>query len=202
MKPFLVGVTGGIGSGKSVVCRILELMGVPVYNADNASKILLEEDPAVVKAVKHLIGLESYDEHGKPNRSRIAEVVFNDPERLKELNAILHPAVREDFRNWVGSHQEFPILIKDAAILFESGSNKELDFIVTISAPETLRVNRVMKRDAKTAESIYRIIKEQLPQDSLIEKSNFVLYNDEQSLVIPQILELLDVLKKLTSDRP
>ena len=201
MKPFLAGITGGIGSGKTTVCRIFEIMGVPVYNADNASKQLLEYDPSIVDSVKKLLGKDTFAKDGKPDRPVIAAKVFNDPEKLKQLNAILHPAVRKDFQQWIHQHEHHPLLIKEAAILFESGSNADLDYTITVSAPKEIRIKRVMNRDHKTAEEVQLIMNKQLPQETLEEMSNFVIINDEQTLLIPQILELINRLQNLTKNK-
>ena len=201
MKPLLVGITGGIGSGKSIVCRILETMKIPVYYADSESKKLLQNNPEVIREVEQLLGKDVYDNSGKPDRALIASMVFNNGELLQRLNAILHPAVRKSFMDWVKKNNEQPILVKEAAILFESGSHLELDFIVAVTAPEELRIKRVVDRDGKPATAIQKIIKEQMPQESLTERSNFVINNDGDHLLVPQVLNLLSHLQNIKSGK-
>jgi dephospho-CoA kinase len=192
MKPVKIGITGGIGAGKSIVCKILEIIGIPVYQADKESKKLLETDPEVVERVKALLGNEAYSSGDKANRSYISSVVFNHPEKLKKLNDILHPAVSKHFLEWVSIQTNKPVLAKEAAIMFESGSDKEMDLIIVVTAPEALRIQRVKQRDGKSEEEIRKIMKEQLPEEEVIKKSNFVIVNDDHRLLVPQVIALIE----------
>ncbi len=195
MKPFQLGVTGGIGSGKSVICAVLSTLGIPVYNADDESKKLLETNPDVVVAVTSLLGKDSYLPDGKADRPFIANVVFNHPEKLQKLNSILHPAVQSHYRDWVASNTSFEIVVKEAAILFESGAYKDMNAVIAVTAPMQLRIERVIARDGKSIAEVKKIISQQLSQEEVIEKSDFEIINDDQQLVIPQILEIIHQIK-------
>src|SRR6185437_5146683 len=140
-----VGITGGIGSGKSTVCHLFKCLEIPVFNADNAGRQLLEEDTFVIEQVISTFG-ENVLTNGKPDRKKIGGIVFNSPEKLAQLNAIIHPAVRKKYAEWT-LEQTAPYLIYEAAILFETGLYKQLDYTVLVTAPELLRIQRVMERD-------------------------------------------------------
>ncbi len=197
MKPLQIGITGGIGSGKSLICRILDLLKIPVFNADEVSKKLLDTDQSVIDSVIALLGPNAYPGNGKADRIFIAGIVFNNPEKLQSLNAILHPAVQQHYINWVSMHNSSAIVAKEAAIMFESGSNKGMDHIIAVTAPEALRIERVQKRDGKSIAEVHNIIKQQLAQDEIIKRSDFCIVNDDQHLIIPQIL---DIISKIKSD--
>jgi dephospho-CoA kinase len=198
MKPIQVGITGGIGSGKSVVCQVLKVLGIPVYNADEESKKILDSDEKVIEAVIHLIGPDAYVSKGCANRTYIAGVVFNHPEKLQALNAILHPAVQDHYRNWVTTHKDSAVVAKEAAIMFESGSYKDMNAVVAVTAPLEIRINRVVERDGKNRNEIQKIIERQLSQDEVVKRSDFVICNDDQQLVIPQLLQILEKIKALS----
>jgi len=196
MKPLQLGVTGGIGSGKSVVCRIFEELGIPVYNADIEAKRLLEADMQVREKVILLLGKKAYSLEGTANRSYIASLVFADDSKLEELNNIIHPAVQNDYLEWVSKHVVHPIVIKEAAIMFESGSYKGMDYIVAVIAPEEMRIKRVMNRDGKTKEQVRNIMAKQLPETELIKRSKSIIINNDKIPVLRQVLELLQHLKQ------
>ncbi len=196
MKPINLGVTGGIGSGKSVVCKIFAALGIPVYDADTEAKLLMESDPLLMVEVKKLLGEEAYSSENVINRKFIAEQVFNNPEKLNALNNLIHPAVRNHYLAWAGSRGESQLVVKEAAIMFESGSWKDMDYILTVTAPEQLRISRVMQRDQKTEEHIRAILQKQLPEADLVERSDYVVINDEEHLVVPQVLAMLESLEK------
>lgn len=192
MKPLQLGVTGGIGSGKSVVCRIFEILGIPVYNADLEAKRLLETDTKVREEVTFLLGKKAYTKEGRVDRTFISGVVFADDLKLKALNNIVHPAVQLDYLNWFSIHYDSPFVVKESAIMFESGSSRGMDYIVAVIAPENVRIKRVMDRDGKTEEQVRRIMEKQLPQLEIINKSNSFIMNNDKILVLPQVLELYD----------
>jgi len=194
MRAIRIGITGGIGAGKSVVAKILQTIGYPVYNADTEAKNLLATDPVVIAAVKHLFGEKAYLPDGLPDRNFISQIVFNNPEMLSKLNAIIHPAVREHFLRWAELHNNDKIIFKEAAIMFESGSDKDLDKVIVVTAPAALRIERVQKRDGKSVTAIKQIISRQMPEEELIKKSDFVMVNDETRLLVPQVLEVLNKL--------
>lgn len=195
MKPFQLGVTGGIGSGKSVVCSVLAAMSIPVFNADASSKKILETDDAVVLSVKELLGPRSYSSSGKADRKYIASVVFNDVQKLNQLNSILHPAVQRHYNSWVEKNKEHEIVAKEAAIMFESGSNIGMDAIAAVIAPAELRIHRVVQRDNKSSDEVLKIISRQMDESLIVQKSNFIIHNDDQQLVVPQIIRILSTIK-------
>lgn len=185
-----IGITGGIGSGKTTVCRIFELLDVPVYYADDASKHLLISDPLIKSKIIAAFGADVLDEHQSISRKKVGAVVFENKEQLQKLNSIMHPAVALDFEEWLQKHNQASYIIKEAAIMFESGAYLQMDKIVTVSAPEELRIARVMKRDGVSAEEIQQRMRAQLPEEERIKRSQFVIQNNEQQLVIPQVMNL------------
>jgi dephospho-CoA kinase len=191
-----IGITGGIGSGKSTVCKIFELLGIPVYYADDVAKNILDTNFDVSKSVKGIFGAEIFNSDGKADRKKLASIVFNNKEKLAALNHIIHPAVAKDFEEWSKIHNKHPYILKEAAILFESGAYKNVDSVITVTAPVDLRIKRVQDRDKVSREEILNRISKQLTDDDKIKRSDFVIINDEEHLVIPQVLEIH---KKLAS---
>ncbi len=190
-KPLKIGITGGIGSGKSIVCEIFRVLNIPVYDADMRARTLMTEDEVTVAAIKNIFGPEAYTKDRALNRTYLAKEVFNDREKLNKLNSIVHPAVEKDFEKWYDSHETSPYVIKEAALLVESGSYKQLDMLITVTAPEEIRVARVMRRDPhRTEEDIRKIIASQLDENTKIARSQFVVINDDKTLVIPQVLKI------------
>jgi dephospho-CoA kinase len=184
-----IGITGGIGSGKSTVCRIFEILGVPVYYADLESKMLLESNPQVKDKIVMTFGSSICDPSGAIDRKKLAGIVFNDKAALDKLNAITHPAVALHFENWI-RQQTSTYILKEAAILIESGTYKQLDKIIVVDAPIDLKIDRTIKRDRVSKEEVERRIKNQMPDAEKIKHADFVIKNDEQQLLIPQVLEL------------
>jgi dephospho-CoA kinase len=199
MKPILAGITGGIGSGKSVVAKIVTTMGYRVYDADDEAGKILENDPAVIDSVKKLIGENAYSGNGLPDRRLISSVVFNEPDKLQALNSIIHPAVNTHFHNWVAKFSSDEILFKEAAIMFESGSYRSMNCIIAVTAPEHVRIQRVMLRDQKTEAQVRLIINKQLPEEELIRKSDYIILNDEKHMVTTQVLEIINKIKSSSS---
>jgi dephospho-CoA kinase len=189
-KPILVGVTGGIGSGKSMVCKIFNTLGIPIYDADSQAKRLMLHDVDLKKQIIIGFGKESYLKNGNINRDYLAKTVFSNFAKLTELNEKVHPAVAKDFEAWVNK-QETRYVIKEAALLIESGSYKHLDKLINVSAPVELRIERVIKRDSfRTQDEILKIISNQLSEEVRNEKADYVIKNDESELLITQVLEL------------
>lgn len=188
-KPLLLGITGGIGSGKSTVCHLFAVLGIPVYSADDRAKWLVSNDMEVRKGITAIFGSDAF-QSGEYNRSFIASIVFKSPEKLQLLNAIVHPAVGRDFEQWVKlNEQRAPYLVKEAALLFNSESGNKLDFIAVVHAPDELRVKRVLKRDpARNESEIKNIIANQLLQEEIIKRGDFLIDNSGKTLVIPQVL--------------
>lgn len=189
----IVGLTGGIGSGKSTVRKIFENLGVPVYDADYESKQLLNTDEELKKELIKAFGEKIYSNEGFINKKVFAAIIFNDEKELEKANSIIHPAVEKHFLNWVNS-QEAKYVVKEAAILFESGSFKKTDKIITVSAPVELRIKRVCKRDNTNEEQVRQRIKNQMTDEERKSRSDWVIINDEKQLILPQILKIHDLL--------
>jgi dephospho-CoA kinase len=190
-KPLQIGITGGIGSGKSLVCKIFMQLGVPVYDADSHAKNLMTTDGILISGIKKEFGDLAYHTDGGLNRVYLANHVFNDENKLAALNGLVHPRVQVDYERWVQQHGASKYVLKEAALLFEAGSNKALDKIIVVHAPEALRIRRVMVSDAhRTVEQIKGIVGKQMPEDEKLQRADFVIVNDETKLVIPQVLAL------------
>ncbi|MBL7710032.1 MAG: dephospho-CoA kinase [Chitinophagaceae bacterium] len=189
-----IGLTGGIGSGKSTVARVFEVLGIPVYYADEATRQLMNTDAALKKEIISNFGEESYS-NGQLNRPYIASIVFNNKEKLELLNALTHPATIRHANDWM-QQQTTPYVIKEAALIFESGSAENLDYVIGVSAPKPLRIQRVMERDHISAEEVQKRMSRQLSEDMKMKLCDFVLVNNEQELLTPQVLTLHEQLLK------
>lgn len=185
-----IGITGGIGSGKSTVCQIFELLGVPVYYADDRAKFLMQHDPVLQAALKKHFGDKVYQEDGELDRAYLSSLVFGDTEKVALLNSLVHPAVAADSEVWLQGHQHLPYALKEAALLFESGSYRQLDAIISVTAPLELRIERVIKRDSSTREAVLARIAHQWPQDKKDALADYLIVNDGTHLLIPQILHV------------
>jgi len=185
-----VGITGNIGSGKTTVSKIFEILGVPVFYADDVAKHVMVEDATLIDALKAEFGKESYFNDGSLNRKHIAGIVFNNEAELAKLNAIVHPAVFRAFDNWVVNVKNAPYVMKEAALLFESSSYKMCDKAIMVTAPLELRINRVMQRDSLSRAEIESRNARQFSEEKKIQLADFVIRNDDTELVIPQVLEL------------
>ncbi|XZF14791.1 dephospho-CoA kinase [Chitinophagaceae bacterium MMS25-I14] len=183
-----VGITGGIGSGKSTVCQVFQTLGIPIFNADRAARWLMENDPQLIAGITALFGPEAYTDH-KLNRPFISQSVFNDSAKLKALNALTHPATIEYGRRWM-QEQTTPYAIKEAAIFFESGSNKEIDVMIGVYAPQEVRIARAMQRDHITREQVLDRIAHQMNEEEKMKLCDYVITNDGQTAVIPQVLAI------------
>lgn len=189
--PLEVGITGNIGSGKTLVSRIFSLLDIPLYNADTRAKWLMENDSMLVDQLKSFFGSAAYFKDGKLNRKYLAETVFNDKKKIDYLNSQVHPAVARDYKTWVANHSYAPYILKEAALLFESGSYRGLDAIITVYAPLEIRLIRTMERDkGRTEEQVKAIDKNQWDDQIKIEKADYIIYNDDSKMVIPQVVEL------------
>lgn len=193
VKPALqIGITGGIGSGKSLVCRIFSCLGIPVYDADRRAKDIMTTDGILISQIKKEFGDLSYDEKGNLNRNHLASAVFGNEKELERLNALVHPRVGEDYNNWyqqVKNHS--PYVLKEAALLFESGSFRLLDKIIVVFAPAELRIKRVLLRDLhRTEQQVRDIIDRQWADDDKLKRADYIVTNDESLLLIPQVLSL------------
>ena len=185
-----VGLTGGIGSGKSTVAAIFETIGIPVSYADKEAKRLMNEDPGLREAIARHFGAEAYS-GGTLNRKYLAGQVFNDPVKLELLNSLVHPATIRDGARWMQEMSgRYPYAIREAAILFESHSAAHLDFIIGVSAPLEMRLHRTMQRDHITREQVLQRMENQKDEDSKMKRCDAVIHNDEKHPLIPQVLEL------------
>lgn len=184
-----VGVTGGIGSGKTLICRVFATLGVPVYNADSEAGRIMNEDEKVMDEIRKAFGKGVFTE-GKPDRIALAGIVFADGKALMRLNSIIHPAVQEDFTAWLERHTGEPYIIKEAAILFESGTYRSLDTVILVTAPEGLRLQRVMDRDRTGEEEVRQRMSRQWPDGKKAALAGMVINNDNKQPVLPLILQL------------
>ncbi|HRI79883.1 MAG TPA: dephospho-CoA kinase [Cyclobacteriaceae bacterium] len=191
MKPIQVGITGGIGSGKSLVCRIFSCLGVPVYDADSRAKMLMTSDPGLILEIKKEFGDTIYRPDGMLNRDDLAKMTFGFPDRLSKLNSLVHPRVAGDYSEWTATHHHQRYVLREAALLYEAGAYKSVDKMIVVSCPENLRIKRVMERDPqRTEEGVRAIIKNQWPEEEKIKLADFIIYNDDRQMVIPQVLRL------------
>jgi dephospho-CoA kinase len=184
-----VGITGGIGSGKTTVCEIFESLGIPVYYADREAKKLMHKDTGLKDEIIKHFGQEIYD-LDMLDRKKLAAIVFHDKAKLKLLNSLVHPAVQRDVKNWMNKQTGVPYAIKEAALLFESGSYGHLDKIITVVADDETRINRIMKRDHVSKEDVLARMKNQWPQKDKINKSDFVIYNNEKDVLVTQVIAI------------
>lgn len=185
-----LGVTGGIGSGKSIVCAVFSALGVPVFNADLSARKIVDTDEQLKKQIAALLGNDVYGDDGKLQRKKVADIVFTQPEKLQALNALIHPAVAKDFADFCNKHTNAPLLVKEAAILIESGAYKEMDAIVLVTAPAAQRVARVMKRDGITEDEVMKRMKNQWPEEKLKTFAHYIIENSDGNMLLPQVLEV------------
>jgi len=188
-----IGITGGIGSGKSVVSSLLELSGIPVYSADTAGRRLTDTSPIIRRKLQDLFGNDIYVD-GKLDRKRVASLSFDNEMMLDKLNGIIHPVVRDDFRAWVAA-RNVKYCAMESAILYEAGFEKEVELVLMVYAPLELRISRVMRRDGMTEADVMRRMNSQMPDDIKREKADFVIVNDDIQPLIPQIDQFVDYLK-------
>lgn len=189
-----IGLTGGIGSGKSTVAKIFETLGIPVYYADDAGKKLMNENEALKALIQQHFGKDTYS-NGELNRKHLSSLVFNSPEKLALLNSIVHPATIKDADEWM-SRQDAPYAIKEAALIFESGSQEHLDKVIGVYAPAAIRINRVMQRDNTSREEVISRMNRQINEEIKMRLCDYVVINDEQQLVIPQVISIHEALCK------
>ncbi|MFN5317898.1 MAG: dephospho-CoA kinase [Bacteroidia bacterium] len=185
-----VGITGGIGSGKTTAARIFNILGIPVYDADKRAKALYNESEVVKKAVMALLGNNVYSENGTADYTLIAERVFSNDELLKQLNAIIHPHVALDYENWRQNQKAVPYTLKEAALIIEAHTDKQLDYLIAVDAPESLRIERVMKRSGLTKDKVLQRINNQPLVAAALEKADVVIKNDDRMAIIPQVLSI------------
>lgn len=190
-----IGITGGIGSGKSVVSRMLGIMGIPVYVSDAESKRLTASDPVIRKKLCELLGAEVYRD-GELDKSVLASYLFSDPAHAQQVNGIIHPQVREDFHRWVSGHPGSDIVGIESAILIEAGFTGDVDVVVMVYAPLEIRISRAIERDGASRELVLRRIQAQMDDRVKSRQASFVIVNDGITPLLPQILKLVKALRR------
>lgn len=187
-----VGITGGIGSGKSTVCRIFESLGIPVYDADAWAKWLIVHDKSVKNGILELFGTEAFTPDGTYNRAFVSRIVFEQKEKLAALNALVHPAVERHGRSW---HEQqcragARYTLREAALMIESGNHQHLDYLIVVTAPEALRVQRTMQRDGIPEAQVLARMRNQLPEEEKVKLADFVVVNDGRQMLLPQVWQI------------
>lgn len=185
-----IGITGGIGSGKTTVCKVFESLEIPVYYADLEAKNIYSKNTELKKQVIQHFGKEAYQKNGRINRSYLSEIVFNDRNKLKTLNHLVHPAVAQDFDEWCELNSDAKYIVKEAALLIETGSYKNLDYLIYVSAPQDLRINRVVSRDNSSRSEVISRMNNQMAEADKIPYADLVLKNDNETLLVPLILQI------------
>ena len=194
-----VGLTGGMGSGKSTVAQIFEVLGIPVYCADVEAKRLMNEDTRLRSSITRIFGEQAYTNKNL-NTKYISSIVFSDPLKLEQLNAIVHPATKDDGENWM-NRQTTPFAIHEAALIFEANVADRLDYVIGVSSPNELRIKRSMERDNVSQEDVLQRMNKQLDEEIKMSKCDFILINDEKQLLIPQVLDLHEKLIRLSKEK-
>ena len=190
-----IGLTGGIGSGKSTIARIFKQMGVPVYIADTEASRLINSHPEIRRQMQSLFGNTIYDKEGKLIKPLLAEIIFRNPQALVKVNQIVHPVVMEDFRHW-SKQQNQKLVLFESAIIFEAQLEHHFDFTICVTASRETRIERVKKRDGTTTEKVMERIKNQMDDSEKCKKSDFIIYNDRQDRVVRQVIEIIEEIKK------
>lgn len=196
---FKIAVTGGIGSGKSLLSRILDILGIPVYDCDSRARALMTESREIRAELIRLAGTSAYLENGALNKPYLARFLFASQENAQRVNAVVHPRVREDFRQWAIARKEHPIVALESAILYEASFEDEADQVWLVSAPLPLRVQRAVCRDASAPEKVMARVQQQLPEEVLKEQADVVVVNDDKSALWPQIENALAGIRKILS---
>ncbi len=191
MKKLHIGVTGGIGSGKTVVCKIFETLGYPVFYADDEAKKVMTDDASLVKEIKQYFGENAYFDDGSLNRKFLSDIVFHDTDKLNILNGLVHPATIRAYQEWA-EKQQSSLIFKEAALLFESNSYKLSDFNILVTAPVSIRIHRVVKRDNVTEAIVKARMDKQMIDEEKEKLTDFIVVNDDKRAVIPQVLSLND----------
>ena len=199
-KPLLAGITGGIGAGKSTVSKIFEILSVPVYYADKRAKALLVENEVLIKKVKSVFGAESYTPDGNLNTKHLSNKVFGNTGQLELLNNLIHPEVAKDFETWIGQHSPNKYLIKEAALLYETGSYKHLDTTICVMAPKALRLERVLCRDPqRDKHQVTQIMNKQTADKIRKQLATHLIWNDNKKKIIPQVQKIHDIFLEIST---
>lgn len=193
----VIGITGGIGSGKTTVCKVFRLLGIPVFEADAVARELMDEDEDIKKSMRAEFGEFVYTADGKLNREVVAAAIFKNNELREKVNRLVHPAVHKAFFRWREQHEDFPYLVYEAAILLEGGFQNQMDYIILITAPAEQRVARVMKRNGMTEKMVWERINSQMPDEEKRKLADHCIDNDDNNLILPEIIRID---KKLKTD--
>jgi len=185
-----VGLTGGIGAGKTTVARIFATLGIPVYYADDRAKYLMTHDAALVGKIRRLLGSQAYLPDGRLNRAHVAQVVFSQTDMLDRLNQIVHPAVRRDYARWHRAQRNIPYTLYEAALIFETGGERDLDAVIEVFAPKVLRIRRVRIRDGLTRRQVLARMARQMDEREKRRRADYVIVNDGRRMLIPQVLDV------------
>lgn len=188
----IIGLTGGIGSGKTTIANYFKEMGVPVYIADDKAKEIMQSQ-SIIKEIKAVFG-DAIFENEVLNRAKLADIVFNNSDKLNQLNAIIHPAVKKDFELWLQKNKNYDYVIYEAAILFESGRYKECDVVITVTAPEEIKIERVIKRDKTSRKQVLERMNMQWNDEQRIPVSNFIIFNDTHKNAKQEVVKILKIL--------
>jgi dephospho-CoA kinase len=186
----VIGITGGIGSGKSLICKVFSILEIPVYDADSRAKALMNHDLVLKESIQNLLGEQAYTPTGEYNRAWVASQVFNNPELLKRLNALVHPRVRQDSQSWVQCNSKAPFLLYEAALMKAAGDGNFFDKVIMVNAPVELRIKRVQVRDKRTEQEIRDIMARQISDAERFKIADYVIENDEKHSVLEQVLNL------------
>ncbi len=189
-----IGITGGIGSGKSSVCRIIKNFGIPVFTTDDVGRELLNKDKKLIRKVKKIFGEEMYFTDGSLDRERLAAVVFNDPKELERISEMIHPLVQKKFEKWCSQYNKSPYILKEAAILFETGHYHDLDKVIHVFAPKSQRINRVIKRDNTTKEKVEKRMRFQYSDEERNRLADYIVMNEDGIDLLPEVMELHEIL--------
>lgn len=196
----IIGITGGIGSGKSLICKIFSTMNIPIYDADSRAKYLINNDLSLKNSIKNLLGENAYLPTGIYNRKWVASQVFNNPDLLKQLNSLVHPCVHKDSHDWVKKYSKSPFLIYEAALMKAAGDNNMFDKVIVVNAPINLRIQRIQVRDKRSEQEIKDIIARQISDEERLKIADYVIENDDKEPVLKQVLELYEILSGQVSN--
>ena len=191
----IIGITGGIGSGKSLICKIFSIMDIPIYDADIRAKYLINNDLSLKNSIKNLLGNNAYISTDEYNRKWVASQVFSNPDLLKQLNSLVHPCVHKDAHDWVKNYPKSPFLLYEAALMKAAGDNNMFDKIIVVNAPIDLRIKRIQARDNRSEQEIKAIIERQISDEERLEIADYVIENDDKTPVLEQVLRLYNKLK-------
>ncbi|MBB6002076.1 dephospho-CoA kinase [Arcicella rosea] len=195
----VIGITGGIGSGKSIICKIFSILGVPIYEADSRAKWLITHNLSLKASIVQLLGENAYKSNGDYHREWVASEVFNNPDLLLQLNALVHPAVHQDAREWIANNQHYSFVLYEAALMKAAGNGSFFDKVIVVTCPLALRIQRVKERDKRSLEEIEAIIARQIPEEERLKIADYIIQNDEKTSLIEQVLDLYDLYNQFSN---